>query len=127
MAREIVFTERAPRPVGPYSQAVKAGGWVFVAGQVAIDPATGRLVEGDIRAQARRTLTNVREILEAAGASLGDVVKVNVYLARQEDFQAMNEVYREFFPEKQPARTTVVVRFVSDQILIEVDAVAYVG
>jgi 2-iminobutanoate/2-iminopropanoate deaminase len=127
MAREIVFTERAPRPVGPYSQAVKAGGWVFVAGQVAIDPATGRLVEGDVRAQARRTLTNVREILEAAGASLGEVVKVNVYLARQEDFQAMNEVYREFFPEKQPARTTVVVKFVSDQILIEIDAVAYVG
>jgi endoribonuclease L-PSP len=127
MSRTVVFTERAPRPVGPYSQAVKAGGWVFVAGQVAIDPATGKLVEGDIRAQARRTLMNVKEILEAAGASLRDVVKVNVYLARQEDFQAMNEVYREFFPEDQPARTTVVVKMVSDAILIEVDAVAYVG
>ncbi len=127
MPRTVVFTERAPRPVGPYSQAVKAGGWVFVAGQVAIDPATGKLVEGDIRAQARRTLMNVKEILEAAGASLRDVVKVNVYLARQEDFQAMNEVYREFFPEDQPARTTVVVKMVSDAILIEVDAVAYVG
>ncbi len=127
MPRTVVFTERAPRPVGPYSQAVKAGGWVFVAGQVAIDPATGKLVEGDIRAQARRTLMNVKEILEAAGASLRDVVKVNVYLARQEDFQAMNEVYREFFPEDHPARTTVVVKMVSDAILIEVDAVAYVG
>ncbi|MDT7878905.1 MAG: Rid family detoxifying hydrolase [Candidatus Caldarchaeales archaeon] len=127
MPRTVVFTERAPRPVGPYSQAVKAGGWVFVAGQVAIDPATGKLVEGDIRAQARRTLMNVKEILEAAGASLRDVVKVNVYLARQEDFQAMNEVYREFFTENPPARTTVVVKMVSDAILIEVDAVAYVG
>jgi 2-iminobutanoate/2-iminopropanoate deaminase len=94
---------------------------------VAIDPATGKLVEGDIRAQARRTLMNVKEILEAAGASLRDVVKVNVYLARQEDFQAMNEVYREFFTENPPARTTVVVKMVSDAILIEVDAVAYVG
>jgi 2-iminobutanoate/2-iminopropanoate deaminase len=127
MPRTVVFTGRAPRPVGPYSQAVKAGGWVFVAGQVAIDPATGKLVEGDIRAQARRTLMNVKEILEAAGASLRDVVKVNVYLARQEDFQAMNEVYREFFTENPPARTTVVVKMVSDAILIEVDAVAYVG
>jgi 2-iminobutanoate/2-iminopropanoate deaminase len=127
MPRTVVFTERAPRPVGPYSQAVKAGGWVFVAGQVAIDPATGKLVEGDIRAQARRTLMNVKEILEAAGASLRDVVKVNVYLARQEDFQAMNEVYREFFTENPPARTTVIVKMVSDAILIEVDAVAYVG
>lgn len=127
MPRTVVFTERAPRPVGPYSQAVKAGGWVFVAGQVAIDPATGKLVEGDIRAQARRTLMNVKEILEAAGASLRDVVKVNVYLARQEEFQAMNEVYREFFTENPPARTTVVVKMVSDAILIEVDAVAYVG
>jgi 2-iminobutanoate/2-iminopropanoate deaminase len=127
MPGTVVFTERAPRPVGPYSQAVKAGGWVFVAGQVAIDPATGKLVEGDIRAQARRTLMNVKEILEAAGASLRDVVKVNVYLARQEDFQAMNEVYREFFTENPPARTTVVVKMVSDAILIEVDAVAYVG
>ncbi|GBC71424.1 Putative reactive intermediate deaminase TdcF [Candidatus Calditenuaceae archaeon HR02] len=127
MTREVVFTERGPRPAGPYSQAIKAGGWIFVAGQVAIDPATGKVVGGDVRTQTRRVLENIREILAAAGASLKDVVKVNVYLARPEDFAAMNEVYREFFPEAPPARTTVSVKMVSDQFLVEIDAIAYRG
>ncbi|MCS7145373.1 MAG: Rid family detoxifying hydrolase [Aigarchaeota archaeon] len=125
--REVVFTERAPKPVGPYSQAVKAGGWIFVAGQVAVDPATGKVVEGDVRAQTRRVLENLREILAAAGASLRDVVKVNVYLVRPEDFAAMNEVYREYFPEGPPARTTVAVKMVNEAFLVEIDAVAYKG
>ncbi|MDW8073991.1 MAG: Rid family detoxifying hydrolase [Nitrososphaerota archaeon] len=127
MVREVVFTERAPKPVGPYSQAVKAGGWIFVAGQVAVDPATGKVVEGDVRAQTRRVLENLREILAAAGASLRDVVKVNVYLVRPEDFAAMNEVYREYFPEGPPARTTVAVKMVNEAFLVEIDAVAYKG
>jgi 2-iminobutanoate/2-iminopropanoate deaminase len=127
MAREVIFTEKAPRPVGPYSQAIKAGGWIFVAGQVAIDPATGKLVGGDVKAQTRRVLENIREILSAAGASLKDVVKVNVYLARPEDFAAMNEVYREFFPEEPPARTTVAVKMVAEGLLVEIDAIAYKG
>ncbi|MEM4151956.1 MAG: RidA family protein [Nitrososphaerota archaeon] len=127
MAREVVFTERAPRPGGPYSQAIKAGGWIFVAGQVAIDPSTGKVVGGDIKAQTRRTLENIREILAAAGASLKDVVKVNVYLTRPEDFAAMNEVYRDFFPQGPPARTTVAVKIVDEAYLIEIDAIAYKG
>lgn len=127
MSREVIFTEKAPRPVAPYSQAIKAGGWIFVAGQVAIDPATGKIVEGDVKAQTRRVLENLKEILAAAGASLKDVVKVNVYLARQEDFAAMNEVYREYFGESPPARTTVVVRMVNNALLVEMDAVAYKG
>lgn len=98
-----------------------------MAGQVAIDPATGKVVGGDVRTQTRRVLENIREILAAAGASLKDVVKVNVYLARPEDFAAMNEVYREFFPEAPPARTTVAVKMVSEQFLVEIDAIAYKG
>lgn len=125
MTREVVFTEKAPRPVGPYSQAIKVGGWIFVAGQVAIDPSTGKVVGGDIRVQTRRVLENVREILAAAGASLKDVVKVTVSLTRPEDFAAMNEVYREFFSENPPARATVVTRMVNDAFLIEIDVIAY--
>jgi len=125
MGREVVYTEKAPLPAGPYSQAVKAGSWIYVAGQVAVDPATGRVVDGGIKEQTRRVLENLREILEAAGASLRDVVKVNIYLARPEDFTAMNEVYREFFPDAPPARTTVAVRMVNPAFLIEADAVAY--
>ncbi|MEM0444368.1 MAG: Rid family detoxifying hydrolase [Nitrososphaerota archaeon] len=127
MVREVVFTEKAPKPAFPYSQAVKAGGWVFVSGQVSIDPATGKVVGGDIKAQTRVVLENLRAILSAAGASLKDVVKVNVYLARVEDFAAMNEVYREFFPEEPPARTTIAAKMVNEAFLIEIDAVAYRG
>jgi len=100
---------------------------VFVSGQVSIDPATGKVVGGDIKAQTRVVLENLRAILSAAGASLKDVVKVNVYLARVEDFAAMNEVYREFFPEEPPARTTIAAKMVNEAFLIEIDAVAYRG
>ncbi|MGH9532806.1 MAG: Rid family detoxifying hydrolase, partial [Terriglobales bacterium] len=102
-----VATTDAPRAIGPYSQGVKAGGFVFVSGQVAIDPATNKLIEGDIRAQTARVLRNVSAILEAAGSSLDQVVKTTVFLKNMEDFVPMNEVYATFFDAEPPARATV--------------------
>ncbi|MEN3047439.1 MAG: Rid family detoxifying hydrolase [Candidatus Caldarchaeales archaeon] len=122
--RRVIFTELAPRPVGPYSQAVRAGDLVFVAGQVPIDPRTGKVVKGGIREQTRQVLENVRAILGAAGCTLEDVVKVNVYIRRREDFQAMNEVYSQYFQKDPPARTTVVCDLVREEFLVEIDAVA---
>ncbi len=124
MTRRVILTERAPRPVGPYSQAIVANGLVFVAGQVPLDPGTGKLVEGGIREQTRRVLENVKAILEAAGSSLEKVVKVNVYLKRAEDFAAMNEVYSQYFPKEPPARTTVITDMVREEFLIEIDVTA---
>lgn len=124
MTRRTILTEAAPKPVGPYSQAVVANGFVFVAGQVPIDPGTGKVVEGGIREQTRRVLENVKAILEASGSSLEKVVKVNVYLKRAEDFAAMNEVYSQYFPTEPPARTTVVTNMVREEFLIEIDVIA---
>jgi 2-iminobutanoate/2-iminopropanoate deaminase len=124
MTKRVVLTDRAPRPVGPYSQAIVANGFVFVAGQVPIDPSTGKVVEGGIREQTRRVLENVKAILEAADSSLDRVVKVNVYLKRAEDFAAMNEVYSQYFPKEPPARTTVVAEMVREEFLIEIDVIA---
>jgi endoribonuclease L-PSP len=124
MTKRTILTEAAPKPVGPYSQAVVANGFVFVAGQVPIDPSTGKVVEGGIREQTRRVLENVKAILEASGSSLEKVVKVNVYLKRAEDFAAMNEVYSQYFPTEPPARTTVVTNMVREEFLIEIDVIA---
>jgi 2-iminobutanoate/2-iminopropanoate deaminase len=121
--RRTVRTDRAPLPVGPYSQAVVAGGFVYVAGQGPTDPATGRKVEGDVQAETEQVLKNVQAILEAAGSSLAHVVKVNVYLADRADFRAMNEVYARFFPGDPPARTTVQALPPVD-IAVEIDCVA---
>src|SRR5437762_3049129 len=105
--RQTVRTEKAPMPAGPYSQAVIAGEFVYVAGQGPTDPATGRRVEGGVQAETEQVLKNVQAILEAAGTSLANAVKVNVYLADRNDFAAMNEIYKRFFPNDPPARTTV--------------------
>ncbi len=122
--RKAIRSTDAPRPRGPYSPAIVADGFVFVAGQAAVNPRTDELELGDIRTETRRTLENIRTILEAAGSSLREVVRVGVFLADIKDFDAMNEVYREFFPEDPPARTTVGVQL--PKIKVEIDCIARV-
>ena len=125
--RSIILTQDAPAPIGPYSQGVEAfGAFVFVSGQVPIDPKTGLLLIGDIQAQTRRVLENLQAILAKAGASLGSVVKTTVFLKDMNDFSLMNEVYAKYFPEDPPARTTVEVSRLPKDARIEVDAVALV-
>lgn len=124
MVKEMVYTSKAPSPVGPYSQAVKVGCWLFVSGQLPIEPETGQLVDGDIKAQTRRALENIKAILEAAGYSLEDVVKVTVYLVNPEEFQGFNEVYSEYFRDNRPARTTVMVKALPKNARIEIDVIA---
>jgi 2-iminobutanoate/2-iminopropanoate deaminase len=114
-------------PRGPYSPAVRAGGFIYVSGQVPVDPATQQLISGDIATETRQVLNNVKLLLEGCGASLADVVKCCVYLADGKDFAAMNEVYTEFFGEAKPARTTVAVAFAVPGIKVEIDAIAYTG
>jgi 2-iminobutanoate/2-iminopropanoate deaminase len=123
--RKVVRTSEAPQPRGVYSQAIVADGFVFVAGQGATNPQTNELELGDIRSETRRCLKNIRAILEAAGSSLKDVVRVGVFLADINDFAAMNEVYKEFFPEDPPARTTVGATL--PKIKIEIDCIARVS
>jgi 2-iminobutanoate/2-iminopropanoate deaminase len=126
MNREIIATDKAPAAIGPYSQAVRVGDLVFTAGQVPLDPATGQLVEGGIENQTRQSLTNVRAILEAAGTSLGNVVKTTVFLADMGEFKAMNGVYAEFFPDAPPARSTVQVAALPLGARVEIEAIAVV-
>ncbi len=113
-----------PTPRGPYSPAVRAGDFIFVAGQLAVDPATQQYVPGDIQQETRMTLNNIKTILEGAGASVKDVVRVGVFMADGSEFAKMNEVYAEFFGDDKPARTTIVCKFAAD-IKIEIDCVAY--
>jgi 2-iminobutanoate/2-iminopropanoate deaminase len=120
--RKSIVTPNAPKPAGPYSHAIVADGFVFVAGQGPVNPQTGQTELGDIKSETRRTLLNIQSIVEAAGSSLTEVLRVGVFLADLKDFESMNEVYREFFPEEQPARTTVGVQL--PRIKVEIDCVA---
>jgi 2-iminobutanoate/2-iminopropanoate deaminase len=120
----VIRTSEGPQPRGVYSQAIVADGFVFVAGQAAINPKSNELELGDIRSEVRRTLQNIQGILQAAGSSLRDVVRVGIFLADINDFAAMNEVYREFFPENPPARTTVGAQL--PKIKVEIDCIARV-
>jgi 2-iminobutanoate/2-iminopropanoate deaminase len=127
MKREAIFSSKASKPKGIYSPAIRAeGSFVFVSGQGPIDPTTNQMVLGDFNQQAELTLKNVGLLLEAAGTSWEHVVKVNVYLTNPTDFAAMNEIYKKFFKEPYPARTTVGTAMVSPGMLIEVDCVALV-
>ena len=114
-----------PTPRGPYSPAVRAGGFIYVSGQGPVDPETNQYSFGDIRHETRVVLGNVRRILEGCGASMKDVVKCNVYLVDGDDFAAMNEVYAEFFGADKPARTTIECKFANKQMKVEIDCVAY--
>ncbi len=125
MGKQVVRTPNAPQPLGPYSQGIKAGNLLFVSGQGPIDPKTGQMIGTDIENQTRQTLTNISAIVEAAGISRRDIVKVSIFLRNMDDFKKMNEVYKTFFPENPPARTTVEARLPVQGMLIEIDAVAY--
>jgi len=122
--REIVSTDHGPKAIGPYSQGVKANGFVFISGQVALNPATGQLVEGGIAQQTERVLENLRGIVEASGSSMHKAVKVSVFLKDMNDFAAMNEVYARFFPSAPPARSTVEVARLPKDVRIEIDLIA---
>ena len=122
--KDIVLTDRGPKPIGPYSQAVKSNGLLFVSGQVAIDPRSNEFVPGDIRQQTERTLENLKGILEASGANLHHVVKTTVFLKDMNDFAAMNEVYGRFFTAAPPARSTVQVARLPKDALVEIEVIA---
>jgi 2-iminobutanoate/2-iminopropanoate deaminase len=127
LKKETVFTEAAPKAIGPYSQAIKVGGFIYTAGQGGMDPKTGEIVAGGIEAETRQVLTNIKNILEAAGSSLDLVVKTTVYLRDMQDFTAMNGVYAAFFPTNPPARTTVQAAALPRGIAVEIDTVAIAG
>ena len=122
--RKAIVTEKAPRPIGPYSQAVIEGDFIFVAGQGCTNPSTGKLERGDVRSETTRTFENVRAILEAAGSSLDDVMKCNVYLRDINDFAGMNEVYEMFFAAPFPARTTIQAGALPGGIAVEIECIA---
>jgi 2-iminobutanoate/2-iminopropanoate deaminase len=127
MSNQKLFTEKAPKPIGPYSQAIIVDGkFIYTAGQVAIDPATNQLVEGDIKVQTRQVLKNIEAILTAAGASMNSVVKTTVFLKDFNDFGAMNEVYAEFFTGAAPARSTVEVSRLPRDMKVEIETVAVI-
>ena len=124
MSKSIVWTQNAPASIGPFSQAVKANGFVFVSGQVAIDPATQKVIEGDVSAQTEQIIRNIQAILDAAGTTLQNVVQSRVFLRDMGDFAAMNAVYGGFFVSEHPARTTVEVSRLPLDVAVEIDVVA---
>lgn len=119
-----INTEKAPKAIGPYSQAIEAGGMVFVSGQLPIDPATGVFAEGGVKEQTRQSLTNAKHIFEEAGTDLAHVVKTTVFLSDMDNFAAMNEVYAEFFSTPFPARSAVAVKTLPKNALVEVECIA---
>ncbi|NPA97462.1 MAG: RidA family protein [Crenarchaeota archaeon] len=127
MSKRIVFTDKAPKPVGPYSQGVLVDGWLFIAGQIPLDPATGKLVEGSFEDKVRRVLENVKAIVEAAGGSLENIVKVTVYLRDISKFSEFNKVYAQYFTKDPPARVVVEVSNLPKGVDLEVEAIAYIG
>ncbi len=124
MQRQVIHSTQAPKAIGPYSQAIRVGDFIFCAGQTPIDPATGNLIEGDIEAQTRRVLQNLNEVLKAAGTSMERVVKTTVFLLDMNDFQRMNAVYAEFFPTNPPARSTVQVARLPRDARVEIELIA---
>ena len=122
--KEVVLTARGPKPIGPYSQAVKSNGFVFVSGQIALDPLTGEFAGKDVRQQTERVLENLKVILEASGSSLKNVVKTTVFLKDMNDFPVMNEAYGKYFSANPPARSTVQAARLPKDALVEIDVIA---
>jgi 2-iminobutanoate/2-iminopropanoate deaminase len=122
--RDVVLTDHGPKPIGPYSQAIRVNGFLYVSGQVALDPATGEFVSGDIRQQTARVLENAKAIVEAAGTKMAHVVKTTVFLKDMNDFTAMNEVYARYFTSAPPARSTVQVARLPKDALVEIEVIA---
>jgi len=122
--RDVIATDRGPKAIGPYSQAIKANGFIFVSGQIPLDPRTQQLVEGDIAGQTERVLENLKGIVEVAGSSLDRAVKTTVFLTDLKDFAAMNEVYGRYFPSNPPARSTVEVARLPRDVRVEIELFA---
>jgi len=122
--KDVISTEKGPKAIGPYSQAIRANGLVFISGQVAFDPGTGQLVEGDVAQQTARVLENLKAIAEEAGSSLDKAVRATVFLKDMNDFTAMNEVYARYFPKHPPARATVEVARLPRDARVEIDLIA---
>jgi 2-iminobutanoate/2-iminopropanoate deaminase len=127
MQRTQIHTNEAPAAIGPYSQAIRCGQFIFASGQAALDPASGELVGEDVQAQTHRTLQNLQAVLASAGTSLANVVKTTVFLTRMSDFQAMNAVYATYFANPAPARSTVAVAALPRQALVEIECIAIVA
>lgn len=125
--KRIISTEKAPKAIGPYSQAVIHNGLAYLSGQIPLDPASGALAPGDIANQTERVLENIKAVLEAAGASLGSVLKTTVFLKDMGDFPKMNEVYGRYFTEDPPARSTVQAARLPRDVMVEIDAIAAIG
>ena len=126
MVRETISTDKAPKAIGPYAQAIKAGEFIYTAGQIPIDPQSGNLIAGGIAEQTRQVLENLKAVLEAAGSSLDQVIKATVYLKNMADFTVLNEVYGEYLGAAKPARSTVAVAELPRGALVEIDFVAMV-
>jgi 2-iminobutanoate/2-iminopropanoate deaminase len=122
--KDIVLTDKSPKPIGPYSQAVKSNGFLFASGQVALDPRTNEFIGGDIRQQTERAMENIKAVIEAAGSNLHHVVKTTVFLKDMNDFAAMNEAYGKYFPAAPPARSTVQVARLPKDALVEIEVIA---
>ncbi len=126
-SRKTVLTEKAPKPIGPYSQAVRSGDWLFCSGQIALDPATGALAAADVEGQAKRVLENLKAVVEAGGLSLDRVVKTTIFLKSMDDFPKVNAIYGQFFTGEAPARSTVEVSRLPKDVLVEIEAIAVAG
>ena len=127
MNRTVIHTDKAPKAIGPYSQAIRTETMIYTAGQTGLDPATGELVSSGVEAQTRQVLTNLKYVIEAAGSSVGNVVKTTVFLTDMSDFPKMNAIYAEFFGENPPARSTVAVAGLPKGGLVEIEAVVLIG
>ncbi len=129
MSKEIIFTKNAPEPIGPYSQAIKVAVWnkflIYTSGQIPIDSSTGNIVDGDIKAQTRRVMENIKALLNEAGTDLSNVIKTTVFMKNMDEFTAMNEVYAEYFGDSKPARSTVEVSRLPKDVKVEIEVIAY--